>query len=408
MCYGRETAMGLAMKYQQFLPHLNEQQRRLYLASEALAVEKGGITLVHQASGVSRVTITRGIRELQGNRPLPKGRIRNTGGGRKKTVEKEPQLLNALRTLVAPTTFGDPMRVILWTDKSTRILADALQQQGFTISHQLVRNLLLFLGFSLKAGKKSIEGQSHVDRNAQFNHINQTCKTFEEKGNPIISVDCKKKELIGNFKNNGREWQPKGQNTLVNVYDFKSLSDGKAVPYGIYDVIRNTGFVNVGVDHDTAVFAVESIRRWWNTIGKRLYPTQTRLLITSDGGGSNGVKNRLWKKELQQLANETNLSITVNHLPPATSKWNKIEHRLFSFISINWRAKPLFSLETIIELINHTTTREGLTVTAIVDKNSYPTKVKVTDEEFNALNIIRDSFHGEWNYTIEPQDVKVN
>ncbi len=400
--------MELVMKYQQFLPHLNEQQRRLYLASEAMSMKEGGITLVHKASGVSRVTITRGIQELQGYRALPKGRVRNIGGGRKQTIEKDPQLLIALRNLVSPTTKGDPMRMVLWTDKSTRVLADVLHQQGFVISHRLVRDLLLYLGFSLKANKKNIEGVSHIDRDAQFHHINTTCKTFEKNGNPIISVDCKKKELIGNFKNNGREWQPKGRNEVVNVYDFKNLSDGKAVPYGVYDVLRNAGFVNVGLDHDTASFAVESIRRWWSSVGKKLYPDTTKLLITSDGGGSNGVRNRLWKKELQQLSNETKLSITVNHLPPATSKWNKIEHRLFSFISINWRAKPLTSLETIIELLNHTTTKEGLTVIAMVDQHAYPTKVKVSEEEFNALNIIRDSFHGEWNYTIKPQNVKVN
>lgn len=400
--------MELAMKYQQFLPHLNEQQRRLYLASEAMSIKEGGITRVHMASGVSRVTITRGVRELQGYRPLPKDRIRKAGGGRKKTIEKDVRLLPALQRIVLPLAKGDPMRIILWTDKSTRILANILHQQGFSISHRLARDLLLFLGFSLKANKKNIEGISHPDRDRQFQHINQTCKTFEAKGNPIISVDCKKKELIGNFRNNGQEWQPKGQNTVVNVYDFKNLSDGKAVPYGVYDVVRNAGFVNVGVDHDTASFAVESIRRWWQTVGKKLYPAQTKLLITSDGGGSNGVKNRLWKKELQQLSNETGLSITVNHLPPATSKWNKIEHRLFSFISINWRAKPLTSLETIIELLNHTTTKEGLTVTAMIDQHIYPTKIKVSDEEFNALNIMRDSFHGEWNYTINPQNVKVN
>jgi transposase len=400
--------MELAMKYKQFIPHLNEKQRRLYVASEALAVGEGGITRIHKASGISRVTITRGIRELKGNQLFPQNRIREAGGGRKRTIEKDPRLLTALEALVAPATKGDPMRKILWTDKSTRTLSATLSELGFTISHRLVRDLLLFLGFSLKANKKNIEGISHPDRNAQFEHINKTCKTFEDKGNPIISVDCKKKELIGNFKNNGREWQSKGQNTVVNVYDFKSLADGKAVPYGIYDVIKNSGFVNVGVDHDTASFAVESIRRWWQTIGKKLYPTQTELLITSDGGGSNGVKNRLWKKELQQLSNETNLTITVTHLPPATSKWNKIEHRLFSFISINWRAKPLTNLETIIELLNHTTTKEGLTVKAMVDQHAYPTKVKVSNEEFNALNIVRDSFHGDWNYTIKPQNVNLN
>jgi transposase len=400
--------MELAMKYKQFIPHLNEKQRRLYVASEAIAVGEGGITRIHKASGISRVTITRGIRELKGNQPFPKDRIREAGGGRKKTIDKDPRLLTALEAIIAPATKGDPMRKILWTDKSTRTLAEILCKQGFAISHRLVRDLLLFLGFSLKANKKNIEGVSHPDRDAQFQHINQTCKTFEEQGNPIISVDCKKKELIGNFKNNGQEWLPKGQNTVVNVYDFKSLADGKAVPYGVYDVVKNAGFVNVGVDHDTASFAVESIRRWYQTIGKKLYPTQTELLITSDGGGSNGVKNRLWKKELQKLANETRLTITVTHLPPATSKWNKIEHRLFSFISINWRAKPLTSLETIIELLNHTTTKEGLTVTAIVDKNTYPTKIKVTNEEMESLNIIRNVFHGEWNYTIKPQNVNLN
>lgn len=258
-------------------------------------------------------------------------------------------------------------------------------------------------GFSLKANKKDIEGVSHPDRDLQFQHIHQSCQGFEQQGHPMISVDCKKKELIGHFKNNGREWQAKGQNIAVNVYDFKNLSDGKAVPYGVYDVIQNAGFVNVGMDHDTASFAVESIRRWWQTLGIRLYPTQQELLILSDGGGSNGVKNRLWKKELQTLANETGLAITVNHLPPATSKWNKIEHRLFSFISMNWRAKPLTSLETIIELLNHTTTQEGLTVQAVLDQHRYPTKVRVSDQEMNSLNLIRDAFHGEWNYTIKPQ-----
>ena len=258
-------------------------------------------------------------------------------------------------------------------------------------------------GFSLKANKKDIEGLSHPDRDLQFQHIHQSCQGFEQQGHPMISVDCKKKELIGNFKNNGREWQAKGQNIAVNVYDFKNLSDGKAVPYGVYDVIQNAGFVNVGMDHDTASFAVESIRRWWQTLGIQLYPTQQELLILSDGGGSNGVKNRLWKKELQTLANETGLTITVHHLPPATSKWNKIEHRLFSFISMNWRAKPLTSLETIIELLNHTTTQEGLTVQAVLDQHRYPTKVRVSDQEMNSINLIRDAFHGEWNYTIKPQ-----
>ncbi len=260
------------------------------------------------------------------------------------------------------------------------------------------------LGFSLHVNKKSIEGTPHPDRDAQFHHINTTCKAFEHNGNPIISVDCKKKELIGNFKNNGREWRAQGEQTSVNVYDFLSLADGKAVPYGIYDLVHKRGFVNVGLDHDTAEFAVESIRRWWHTSGKVLYPDQQELLITADGGGSNGTRNRLWKKKLQDFATEERLTIRVVHYPPATSKWNKIEHRLFSFISINWRAKPLTSLEVVLELISHTTTKEGLTVTALKDSNSYPTGLKVSDEELAALNIVTEPFHGEWNYTIKPQE----
>jgi hypothetical protein len=298
---------------------------------------------------------------------------------------------------------GDPMSLVRWTTKSLAHLVGALGKKNHTIKKSALANLLRREGFSLKANKKNIEGVSHPDRDLQFQHIKKTCKTFASKGSPIISVDCKKKELIGNFKNNGKEWQPKGKNTTVNVYDFKNLSDGRACPYGVYDTIRNAGFVNVGIDHDTAAFAVESIRRWWHMVGEKLYPKKKEILITSDGGGSNGVRNRLWKKELQQFSNETGLAVTVAHLPPATSKWNKIEHRLFSFISINWRAKPLTSLETIIELLSHTKTAEGLRVTAVVDKHSYPLGVKVTDEEMEKLHIIRHVFHGDWNYTIKPQ-----
>jgi len=295
------------------------------------------------------------------------------------------------------------MSLVQWTTKSLTHLVEELTLKHHTIKRTALRDVLISLGFSLKANKKNIEGLSHPDRNAQFQYIKKSCDTFEQVGNPIISVDCKKKELIGNFKNNGKEWQPKKKNTAVKVYDFKNLSDGKAAPYGVYDVLKNTGFVNVGVDHDTASFAVESIRRWWNGIGKQLYPNKKDILITSDGGGSNGVRNRLWKKELQQFATETGLSITVTHLPPATSKWNKIEHRLFSYISINWRGKPLTSLETIIELLSHTTTKEGLTVTAVVDRNIYPIGVKVTDDELKRLNILRNEFHPEWNYMIKPE-----
>ena len=387
-------------KYQHMDRLLNEKQWRQYLAIEAQ--EKGNVALVARMAQVSINTVKRGMEEMAaGDLYTPGSRIRAKGAGPKRIIDTDTTLKKDLELLLEPK--GDPMSPIRWTSISLAKLVEAITKQGHSMKKSALYEYLVSEGFSLKANKKNIEGVSHIDRDAQFQHINQTCKLFEEKGNPIISVDCKKKELIGNFKNNGKEWQPKGQNMVVNVYDFKNLSDGKAVPYGVYDVLKNAGFVNVGVDHDTAAFAVESIRRWWNTVGKKLYPTQTELLITSDGGGSNGVRNRLWKKELQRLSNEVNLSITVNHLPPATSKSNKIEHRLFSFISINWRAKPLTNLETIIELISHTTTKEGLTVTAIVDHHTYPIKVKVSDKEFNALNIIRDSFHGEWNYTIKPQ-----
>ena len=392
--------LSSAQKYEHMSRVLNEKQWRQYLALEAK--EQGTILQIAVVTGVSRNTIKRGITEVEsGDLYTPGERVRKKGAGGKYLKDTDVTLVSDLEALGEPK--GDPMSLTRWTTKSLSRLVAALAQKGHTIKKSALARLLSSLGFSLKANKKNIEGVSHIDRDTQFKHIHQTCKTFESQGNPVISVDCKKKELIGNFKNNGRAWQPTGENTVVNVYDFKNLSDGKAVPYGVYDVIRNAGFINVGVDHDTAVFAVESIRRWWDTIGKKLYPTQKKLLITSDGGGSNGVRNRLWKKELQQLSNETGLAITVNHLPPATSKWNKIEHRLFSFISINWRAKPLISLETIIELLNHTTTKEGLTVTAMVDQHIYPTKIKVPDDEFNALNLVRDSFHGEWNYTIKPQ-----
>jgi len=391
--------LSASSKYQRMDTILNEKQWRQYLATEAEV--KDNVALVAREAGVSVNTIKRGIREISnGDTYAPGSRIRAKGAGPKRIIDTDTTLKKDLEMLLKPK--GDPMSLVRWTTLSLANLVEAIGKQGHSMKKSSLHEYLISEGFSLKANKKNIEGVSHPDRDAQFEHIHQTCKTFENKGNPIISVDCKKKELIGNFKNNGREWLPKGQNTVVNVYDFKSLSDGKAVPYGVYDVIKNAGFVNVGVDHDTASFAVESIRRWYQTIGKKLYPKQTELLITSDGGGSNGVKNRLWKKELQQLSNETKLTITVNHLPPATSKWNKIEHRLFSFISINWRAKPLTSLETIIELLNHTTTKEGLTVTAFIDNNTYPTKVKVSDEEMETLNIIRDAFHGEWNYTIKP------
>jgi hypothetical protein len=379
---------------------LQERQWRVFLATEALKAGVGGISRVSRLSGADRKTVRKGVVEL--HHPPLTGRVRRVGGGRKKLTEVDGTLVEDLEALVEPK--GDPMSLTRWTTKSLANLVSALTKKHHVIKKSALAKVLASLGFSLKANKKNIEGVSHPDRDLQFRHIATTCATFEKKGYPIISVDCKKKELIGNFKNHGREWQSKGKDTVVNVYDFHSLADGKAAPYGVYDVVKNSGFVNVGVDHDTASFAVESIRRWWNAVGKTLYEGARELLITSDGGGSNGVRNRLWKKELQRLSTETQLSITVTHLPPATSKWNKIEHRLFSYISINWRARPLISLETIIELLSSTTTKQGLTVRAVVDKNSYPTGVKVPDAEMNLLNITCNTFHGDWNYTIKPQN----
>jgi transposase len=379
---------------------LHERQWRVFLATEALKTGVGGISRVSRLSGADRKTVRKGVGEL--HHPPLTGRVRRVGGGRKRLTEVDATLVEDLEALVEPK--GDPMSLTRWTTKSLATLVAALTKKQHVIKKSALAKVLASLGFSLKANKKNIEGVSHPDRDLQFRHMATTCATFEQNGHPIISVDCKKKELIGNFKNHGREWQSKGKDTVVNVYDFHSRADGKAAPYGVYDVVKNSGFVNVGVDHDTASFAVESIRRWWNTVGKTLYEGAHELLITSDGGGSNGVRNRLWKKELQRLSNETRLSLTVTHLPPATSKWNKIEHRLFSYISINWRARPLISWETIIELLSSTTTKQGLTVRAVVDKNTYPTGVKVPDAEMNLLNITRNAFHGDWNYTIKPQD----
>lgn len=391
--------MTTVFKYERMHTLLNEKQWRQYLATEA--EERGNAALVAREAKASINTITRGRMDIaQGDLYTPGARIRAKEAGPKRIIDIDPTLIEDLESLIDPK--GDPMSLVRWTTKSLARIVEALEEKHHTIKKSALANLLGGLGFSLKANKKNIEGGSHPDRDLQFQHIKTTCASFEQKGDPIISVDCKKKELIGNFKNHGREWHVKGVDTVVNVYDFLNLSDGKAAPYGVYDVVRNSGFVNVGVDHDTAAFAVESIRRWWRGVGQALYRESRSLLITSDGGGSNGIRNRLWKKELQQLANETGLAITVNHLPPATSKWNKIEHRLFSYISINWRGRPLTSLETIIELLSHTTTAQGLTVSAVLDTNLYPTGIKVSDEEMNQLNITRNEFHGEWNYTIRP------
>jgi transposase len=393
--------LSIEQEYHQMQTMLNEKQWRQYLGAEAK--RRGSTREVAHEAGVSMNTVKRGLKELEaGESYRPGERIRKPGGGMKKLVETDATLLADLEQELEPK--GDPMSLVRWTTKSLHHLVQALAAKGHRIQKSALAEILHDLGFSLHVNKKSIEGTSHPDRDAQFHHINSTCKAFEQNGNPIISVDCKKKELLGNFKNGGREWQAKGEDTRVNVYDFLSLAAGRAVPYGVYDLVHKRGFVNVGIDHDTAEFAVESIKRWWHSTGKALYPDQKELLITADGGGSNGARNRLWKKKLQELANEEQLTITVVHYPPATSKWNTIEHRLFSFISINWRAKPLTSLEVVLELLSHTTTKEGLAVTAVKDSNVYPTGIKVSDEELAALNLSRNSFHGEWNYTIKPQE----
>ena len=387
-------------RYQQMRAILNEKQWRQFLALEAQ--ERGSILEVAQDAGVSKNTVRRGLEEIEGkDRYAPGARQRKEGGGRKKKESQDQTLITDLEGLLEPK--GDPMSLVKWTTKSMVHLKQGLQALGHQVGESTIRRVLQTLGYSLRANKKNIEGTSHPDRHGQFVHIKEQCQVFEEQGNPIISVDCKKKELLGNFKNNGREWQAGGEDMVVNVYDFLSLADGKAIPYGVYDLVHNRGFVNVGIDHDTAEFAVESIRRWWQQLGKELYPGKNHMLITADGGGSNGARNRLWKKKLQDLANEEQLTITVAHYPPATSKWNKIEHRLFSFISINWRAKPLTSLEVVLELISQTRTHQGLTVSALKDSNLYPTGRKVTDEELATLNLVRNTFHGEWNYTIRPQ-----
>jgi transposase len=398
-----EREAAIKQRYERVAPALNERTRRLAAASEAMTIGRGGISAASRATGLSRQVISQGIKELQEEEPTSEGRIRKKGGGRKKLVEKDPHLGVALERLVEPVTRGDPESPLRWTSKSVRKLAKELSQQGHQISHELVSQLLYQLGYSLQANRKTLEGGTHPDRTAQFEHINAQAKAFLAAGEPVLSVDAKKKEVVGDFKNGGREWRPEGEPEQVRVYDFPLKELGRVTPYGIYDQGQNTGWVNVGIDHDTAAFAVESIRRWWNAVGKQQYPGAKRLLITADGGGSNGSRVRLWKWELQQLADEIGLCISVCHFPPGTSKWNKIEHRLFAWISENWRGKPLVSSAVILKLIAATTTEAGLTVQCQLDTNTYPTGLKVSDEEMAALSLQPDLFHGEWNYTILPR-----
>jgi len=394
---------AIKQRFERVVGELNERTRRRLAASEAMTLGWGGISAVSRATGLSRQVISSGIKELQEEQRSHSGRVRRVGGGRKKTVSKDASLSEDLERLVEPVTRGDPESALRWTCKSVRKLAQELQQMGHRVSYQLVSELLHERGYSLQANRKTREGGEHADRDAQFEHLNAQAEAFLAADEPVISVDAKKKELIGDFKNGGREWHPHGTPEQVRVYDFPIPELGRATPYGVYDLAHNAGWVNVGIDHDTAAFAVESIRRWWNEVGKLEYPEAKRLLISADGGGSNGSRIRLWKWELQHLADETGLSIMVCHLPPGTSKWNKIEHRLFSFISQNWRGKPLLSYEVIIKLIAATRTTKGLTVQSFLDTNTYPLGRKVSDEDMATLRVLRDNFHGEWNYTILPR-----
>ena len=384
-------------------PHLDERGRRSFAAAEAKSAGYGGIAAVSRATGIAPSTIGRGLDELADAAPLPASRVRRPGGGRKTLVATSPTLLDDLLGLVSPSERGDPMSPLRWTCKGLRRLAHELGELGHKISHTAVGELLKQQKFSLQANRKTREGEDHPDRDAQFLHINSSVAAALAAQQPVISVDTKKKELVGDFKNAGREWRPQGDPEAVRVHDFMIPELGRAVPYGVYDIAANAGWVSVGIDHDTAAFAVQAIRSWWHNVGAKRYPAAKYLTITADGGGSNGSRVRLWKRELQRLSNELGIDIRVHHLPPGTSKWNKIEHRLFSFISINWRAKPLVSYQVIVDMISATTTDKGLTVQCELDQNTYPKGIVVSDEDMAAINIIRNTFRGEWNYTIRPQ-----
>jgi hypothetical protein len=392
-------------------PHLDERGRRSFAAAEARSAGYGGIAAVARATGIAPSTIGRGLEELAGGAKLPAERNRRAGGGRKALTTTDPALLDDLLALVSPSERGDPMSPLRWTCKGLRRLAAELRAMGHKISHTVVGELLKGQKFSLQANSKTREGDSHPDRDAQFAFINARVNRALAEQQPVISVDTKKKELVGDFKNAGREWRPQGDPEAVRVHDFLIRDLGRAVPYGIYDLAANAGWVSVGIDHDTAEFAVQTIRNWWHSVGSQRYPNARHLTITADGGGSNGSRVRLWKRELQRLVNELDIDINVHHLPPGTSKWNKIEHRLFSFISMNWRAKPLVSYRVIVDLISATTTETGLTVRCELDTSTYPKGIVVTDQEMSQINVLHDDFHGEWNYTLRPcnkQDHVVN
>jgi hypothetical protein len=391
----------LKRKFRAAWPHLDERTRRIMAASEAVSLGFGGVSLVSRACGLSRKAIHKGIHELAEGEPLI-GRVRRPGAGRKAITQSDPDLVQSLEGLIDEQTRGDPQSALRWICKSTRAIAQELAEQNHPISHVKVAQLLHDLDYSLQSNRKTEEGADHPDRDAQFGHINRTVKRYLRQGLPVISVDTKKKELIGNYLNAGQQWRASGQPRHVQGHDFPGPDVPRAFPYGIYDIGRNAGFVNVGTDHDTGAFAVASIRGWWRSEGRRLYPNADKILITADGGGSNGWRLRLWKLELQKFADQAGLGVAVCHFPPGTSKWNKIEHRLFSFISSNWRGEPLRDYETIVKLIAATTTAKGLTVTCRLDRRKYPTGREVTAEEMQRVNLQRDKFHGEWNYVIKP------
>ena len=389
-------------KYKMLLTSFTERTRRLWAATEARMAGRGGFAAVVRATGISPTTLAKAGRELGERDPLPPERVRRSGGGRKRTESLDPDVLPTLERLVEPTTRGDPESPLRWTCKSTRNLAEELRGQGHSLSHVTVARLLAEADYSLQGNRKTMEGTSHPDRNAQFEYINARSAQQLKRGQPVISVDTKKKELVGAFKNAGREWRPQGEPEAVRVHDFIDPEQGKAIPYGVYEVQRNVGWVSVGVTHDTSAFAVETIRKWWRHMGKKAYPRATSLLITADSGGSNGARVRLWKFDLQRLANKTGLAIHVCHFPPGTSKWNKIEHRLFSFITQNWRGKPLRTRAAIVNMIASTRTRTGLKVRCVLDTHHYPKAVKVSDAQMQQLRLSPHDFHGDWNYTIAP------
>jgi hypothetical protein len=394
-------------KFELLSPLLNERLRRQWAACEALTLPRGGVSLVAQATGISRTTIWAGTRELRAQADLPAEdlhpeRVRRLGGGRHFRDDEDLTLVADLEALVEPTTRGDPQSPLRWTCKSTRNLAEALQEKGHQISHTTVATLLANLGYSLQANRKTHEGATHPDRDEQFQYINRQVRAFQRAKQPVISVDAKKKELVGDFKNAGQEWHAQGDPPLVRAYDFKDKLLGKVIPQGVYDLTRNEGWVSVGIDHDTALFATATVRRWWEEMGSSAYPRAQRLLLTADAGGSNSVRSRLWKVAVQGLADALGLRISVCHFPPGTSKWNKIEHRMFSHITKNWRGRPLLSRAVVVSLIGHTRTKEGLHIEAELDTSRYETGIEVSDEELAAVQIERDTFHGDWNYTILP------